>query len=74
MQQCQESDLWKEIYKLTEEKPASYAIRLYGYLLSSGISTINDFMKIELNDIFKIKGIGEKYQETLLEVYNVCKS
>lgn len=67
------SDLWNLLYHFTKTYPASYAIRLYGYLLTKNISSIEIFQNTEISDIFSIKGIGIKYQDTILQMKNYIK-
>lgn len=67
------SDLWNLLYRFTKTYPASYAVRLYGYLLTNDISTIKKFQNTSLDDIFSIKGIGVKYQETIAQMKNYIK-
>lgn len=68
VQHWESSDLWKILYELTKTYPASYAIRLYGYLLTHKISTVKSFQKTDIEKINAIKGVGVKYQKTVAQI------
>lgn len=66
----EKSDLWKLLYEFTKDYPSSYAVRLYGFLLTKNISSIKKFKETDLTDIFAIKGVGVKYQNTIVQMKN----
>lgn len=59
------SALWRMMCTCVPDKPASYAVRLYGLLTANGIRNVEELYSTPIETVEKFKGVGPEYLSTV---------